>query len=280
VTRALIAALLIASAAFACVRPAHAQEALWGSLRQSNSRMAALQPSWIAPLIQSDPRLMQGLRVSFSRASAPGAARVFSYGNNHGVGVIAGTRFQFDFNPPAFFRNHTAQLPDGWGNASTQVKFRIASGNADHGNFAVSASLEHGFASGAAENGMATAYDMPRIAAGKSFGGFDIQSTLGGVLPSGKIDQQGRLIEWNIAGQVHTTAHTWLDIENNAAFVFGGPFDGKTQNYVTPAAFYILKRSSWGPAHPVAVLDGGMQIATSHFNFCNHNLVTELRILF
>jgi len=279
VNRTLIAALLAAVSVCASLQPAQAQEALWNHLRNNNPNMAALQPAWISPLIQSDARILQGARFSVSRASAPGA-EIFSYGNNHGFGVIAGDRFEFDFNPPAFFRNHSAALPDGWGNASTQVKFRIASGNAEHGNFAVSAMLEHAFAAGASENAMLSAWDMPRLAAGKSFGRFDVQSTLGGILPAAKIDRQGRAIEWNFAGQLHTSTRTWCDIENNATFILGGPDDGQTQNFITPAAFLIVKRSAWGSRHPMAVFDGGMQIATTHFNFYNHNLIAELRVLF
>lgn len=277
--KTLLTALLACAGVCSAPSSARAQDAFWNRLHDHTATMSTLQPAWIAPLIQSDPRLMQGMRLSVSRATAPGA-QIFSYGNNHGIGFLVGTRFQFDFNPPAFFRNHNAALPDGWGNASTQVKFRIASGNADHGNFAVAAMYEHAFAPGASQNAMLTAWDMPRLAAGKAFGRFDLQSTLGGVLPSGKIDQQGRAIEWNLAGQVHTSARTWLDIENNATFIKGSPNDGKMQNFITPAAFLILKKSTWGPKHPVAVLDGGIQIATSRFWFCNHNVVTELRILF
>jgi hypothetical protein len=160
------------------------------------------------------------------------------------------------------------------------VKFRIASGDRDHGNFAIAAIWEHGFAPGANENFMLTGYDLPKLAAGKAFGRFDVQSTLDGLLPTGKIDQQGRAVDWNLAGQIHTTSRTWFDVENNATFIYGSPYDGKVQNFITPAAFFIVKRNNWGPKHSVAVFDAGMQIATSHFCFYNHNLITELRIVF
>lgn len=241
--------------------------------------MAGLQPSWMGPLIQSDARLGQGIRISVSDLSAPGE-QIIGYGNNHGVSVIAMRRFQFDFDPPSFFRNHSAAYPDGFGNAGAQVKYRIASGDAEHGNFALTAIEFHGFATRAAQNGMLTAYDCPKIAAGIARGRFDMQSTLGGVLPAGRIAAQGQVIEWNVTGQVHPTAHTWFDIENNYAMNLGGPFDGKAQNFVTPAAFYMVRRRQWEPTHTVFVFDGGMQIATSQFHTYNHNLVADLRISF
>lgn len=265
--------------AAAAARPAHSQETLWQRMRGQNARMTALQPTWMGPLIQSDCRLGQAVRLSVSQSSAPGE-RILSYGNNHGVSLIGGTRWQLDLNPPAYFRNHSAAFPDGWGNASTQVKYRLASGNAENGSFAVTAIVAEGFAPRAYQNDALTGYLVPKLAAGKAFGRFDVQSTLGGWLPSGKVDQQGRAIEWNVTGQVHASARTWFDVEENAAYFFGGPVDGKTQNFLTPAGFLLVKANGWGFRHPAMVLDGGMQIATSHFSLYNHNLITELRVLF
>jgi hypothetical protein len=41
-----------------------------------------------------------------------------------------------------------------------------------------------------------------------------------------------------------------------------------------------VKRKAWKPAHAVVVFDAGMQIATSQFHRYNHNLISEMRILF
>jgi len=274
-----LSALAHAAAILCSGMLAHAQQSFYEKFRSHNSAMADIQPAWMGPLIQSDARLGQGVWLSVSDASAPGE-HILSYGNNHGVSAIVERRFQFDFDPPSFYRNHSAAYPDGFGNAAAQVKYRIASGNAEHGNFAVTAIEFHGFAPRAAQNGMLTAYDCPKIAAGVARGRFDVQSTLGGVLPAGKIAAQGRTIEWNVTGQVHPTAYTWFDIEDNVAFNVGGPSDGETQNFITPAAFYMLRRKRWEPTHTAFIFDGGMQIATSRFHTSNHNLVAELRIVF
>jgi hypothetical protein len=256
-----------------------AQQGFYSRLRSRNGAMTQVQPAWMGPLIQSDARLSQAVRVSVSNAGAPGA-QILSYGNNHGVSFLGGTRFQFDFNPPSYFRNHSAALPDGFGNAFTQVKYRIASGNADHGNFALTAIVGRAFGGGYAQNGMVTGFYCPKIAAGKGFGRFDAQSSISALLPTGKIEQQGRVLEWNTTAQFHTTAHTWFDAENNAAYFSGGNADGKVQNFLTPAAFYMIRRRDWPPAHSVIVFNAGMQIATSRFHTYNHNLITEMRILF
>ncbi len=66
--------------------------------------MTAQQPAWMGPLIQSDSRLPQAIRLSVSNSYCP--TQTVNYGNGHGIAVMAGT--------------------------ATQIKYRIASGNAEH----------------------------------------------------------------------------------------------------------------------------------------------------
>jgi hypothetical protein len=42
----------------------------------------------------------------------------------------------------------------------------------------------------------------------------------------------------------------------------------------------MVRRKEWGPTHSVFVFDAGVQIATSSFHLYNHNLISEVRILF
>jgi hypothetical protein len=270
-------ALAACCAFFSCA--ALAQQSAYERFRAHNASLAALQPAWMAPLIQSDARLGQALRLSVSNTSFPGA-HPLSYGNNHGVSLVLDKHFQVEFDPPAYFRNHSAALKDGFGNAAAQTKWRIASGNAQHGNYVVSALLSHGFAQRGYQNGMLTSTWNPSLAAGRLFGRFAAMSTLGGVLPTGKIQAQGRTIEWNATAQVHASRHVWFDVENNTAFNRGGPFDGQTQNFVTPVALYQVRRKSWKPEHAFVSFDCGMQIATTRFHQYNHNLITDMRVFF
>lgn len=263
--------------AYACT--AHAQEPIYRRLFSGNAPMAEVQPTWMSPLTHSDARLSQGMKLSVARSSQPGA-EPFIYGNNHGISVIAGRRFQLDFDPPSYFRNHCSTMPDGFGNAGAQIKTRIASGNAAHGNFAVTAILYRAFSPRIAQNEMLTGFYEPAIAAGRGFGRFTLISSVGGMLPTGKIAEQGRAVEWNMTAQAHAAANLWFDIENNAEFYHAGPWDGDTQDFVTPAAFYRLRRRDWKPEHPVVVFAGGEQIATTSFHFCNHNVIVEMRLMF
>ena len=83
--------------------------------------MNEVQPTWMAPLIQSDSRLAQGFNLSVSRSTQPGA-EPFVYGNNGGLGVLIDRRFQLDIDPPSYFRNHCGTMRDGFGNAGVQIK--------------------------------------------------------------------------------------------------------------------------------------------------------------
>jgi hypothetical protein len=266
----------ICTVACCCAR---GRQSFYQKFRAHNADMTAVQPTWMGPLIQSDARLSQAVRLSVSNANAPGA-QIIGYGNNHGVSVIVARRFQFDYDPPSYFRNHSDAMRDGFGNSGVQVKYRIASGNAQHGNFAVSAILFHGFGTRSYQNDMLTAYNCPKLASGIAFGRFNLQSVLEGLLPAGKIDAQGRAIGWDVTAQVHPTTHAWLDVENNATYNLGGNYDGTMQNFITPAAFYMVRRANWPPEHSIVVFDTGMQIATSRCHFYNHNLISEMRITF
>jgi hypothetical protein len=256
-----------------------AQQSFYGHLRSNNASMTEVQPTWMGPLIQSDGRLGQAVRFSVSNADF-GGTRTLNYGNGKGISMIVDRRFQIDLDPPSYFRNHSSAEKDGFGNAGTQVKMRLASGNAEHGNYAISAVLYHAFAPRVEQNLMLTSYYVPSIAAGKGFGRFAVLESFGGLLPTGKIAQQGRAIEWNSTAQMHLTKYSWVDVEDNAAFFHAGLLDGKTQNMITPAAFYMIRRREWKPQHASVVFATGMQIATSGYHYFNHNLITEMRLIY
>ena len=275
-----ITSLLLASAFAAGSCVATAQQSFTERFTAHNSAMSAVQPAWITPLVEADPRLVQYARASFSNEYAAARTQTVSYGNGRGFGLIGGDRYEFDFTPPSYIQ-HNSTAVDGLGDASTLVKYRIVSSNNDHGNFIVTALLSHSFATGTYKNGAATDSWGPTLAGGFGFHRrFEVESTLGGTMPTGKIATQGRSIAWNALAQAHATSHVWFELENNATFYFAGSHDGKMQNFVTPAAFYVVRRKEWKSTHPFFILDGGMQIATSGFHTYNHNLISEARMLF
>ena len=270
--------LLMAATLLSC--SLSAQETAYERFRGHNAALKAVQPTWVSPLIQPDSRLGQSLRLSFSNSYTSTGTRTANYGNWHTLTLPEGDRVQVNLMAPPYFQNHSATLKDGFGDPMVEAKFRIVSGNASHGNYVLTAMLAQTWPTGSRGNGAATVLYFPTLAGGKMWGRFDVQSTLGGVMPTGKIAAQGRQIDWNATAQVLVGTRLWADVEDNAMFNFGGPIGGKTENFLTPAAFYVLRRKEWGPTHAYVVVGGGMQVATSAFHTYNHNLIPEVRVLF
>ena len=241
--------------------------------------MSTRQPAFISPLVGTDPRLVQYTKFSVSHQYTSTGTETVNYGNSRGTGIIVGNRFEFDFIAPPYIQ-HNSAADDGFGDTAVLAKFRIASANKEGGNYAVAAVLSHCFATGSHKNGASTDSFGPTLSAGYAFHRIDVISSLGGTLPTGKIATQGRAIAWNTVSQAHLKPHIWFEVGDNATYLVGGSHDGKMQNFLTPAAFYIIRGKKWKPAHPTYIVDGGMQIATSGFHTYDHNLITEVRMLF
>jgi len=245
-----------------------------------NYAMTKLQPGFATPLVEADPRLVQYYRFSFSNEYTAAKTQTVSYGNVRGGGIIAWNRVEFDVLPPQYIQ-HNSTAADGFGDTAVSAKVRIVSGNAQNGNYILSAMVGHSFATGSAKNGALTDCWNPTLAGGIGFlKHFALESTLGGSMPTGKIATQGRSIAWNSLVQDQLNSHVRLELENNSTFFVGGSRDGKMQNFITPAVFYIARSKEWKPTHPFLIFDGGMQIATSGFHTYNHNLISEMRIIF
>lgn len=262
------------------VRAVSAQQAGFAHWRGSNAAMTTVQPTWMGPLIQTDARLSQSARISVSNSYTPAGTRTLNYGNHHTMGLLVGDRIQVNMMAPPYIQNNSAGLKDGFGDTMVEAKYRIASGDATHGNYALTAMVCESLPTGSYRNGAQTAVYYPTVAMGRMWGRFDVQTTLGGTMPTGKIAAQGRQINWNTTGRVQVGTRLWIDVEDNANFTFGGAFDRKVENFLTPAAFYVFKRKEWRAKHPMFVIGGGMQIATSGFHTYNHNLIPEMRVLF
>jgi hypothetical protein len=242
--------------------------------------MGQIQPQSTTPFVIPDPRLVQYARFAVSHQYTTTGTETVNYGSAHGGGIILYHRFQLDFAPPSYIV-HNSTVKDGSGDATLLVKWRVASSGPAHHNYVVTADLAKSWTTGSYSNGSRTGIFTPIVATSKGFGNkFYVLSSIAGTLPTGKIAKQGRTILWNEGVQYHPARWFWLDMENNATFYKGGSNDGKTQNFITPGFFYVLKPKSWSPTHPFFAFGEGMQIATSSFHSYNHNLISDFRFVF
>ena len=251
------------------------------------SATQAKQPSWAVPLVTTYTGLIQVARTDIVRQIAPALTDTWNLDNSKGLNLIPWANTELGINLPPFIKHNLpapASSKDGFGDLSLLVKCRIASGNAQHGNFTVSAWALTTIPTGSYKNGSTNGSVQPNLGIGKGFGKFDVQSTLGATLPTGTpaITATGRPIVWNSVAQYHLSKLLWPEIESNSTFYNGGTNDGKSQEFITPGL--IVGKCALHPTDPKSrpglAFGAGMQIATSHFHSYNHGLVLTGRWIF
>ncbi len=241
------------------------------------SSTQAAQPHWVTPIVLVTPRLEQEFRADFVRQLTAGRQQVWLYDNGKGLELIPARHIELLFNLPPYQQHSASNLQDGLGDVSFLMKYRLLAANEKSGNYIFTAYIGGSVPTGTYKNGAASALVLPSIGGGKGWGNFDLESTLGGTLPVDSTQTVGRSVVWNTVAQYHTHNFFWPELESNATYFYGGPNDGKRQNFLTPGL--MLGRF---PLHNRvgATFGAGMQIATSHDHLYNHALVLTGRIPF
>ena len=256
---------------------------LYARWSAQTNRIQSKQPAWAVPLVTTYTELFQVIRTDIVRQIAPARTDTWNFDNSKGVNLITPGNLEFDVNLPPYIKHNTTAV-DGWGDFSFLAKYRIASGNAQHGTFTLSAWALTTVPTGQAKNGSTNASVAPSLGGGKGFGHLDVQSTIGATLPTGTpaSTTAGRPVAWNTVAQYHAGKLFWPELESNATFYKGGTNDGKTQEFVTPGI--IIGRCGLHPgdkqSRPGLAFGGGMQIATSHFHSYNHALILTARWIY
>ena len=261
--------------------PASARENFYERLEDRTSATQARQPRWAVPVFSPYAMLIQVFRADFDRQIAPARTSTWNYGSSKGINIIPFANTEIDvYYPPYIQHNTTAK--DGFGDMTFLGKYRIATGNAEHGNYLLSALVIATIPTGSYKNGSTDATVNPTLAGGKGFGKFDVQSTLGATLPTGDTTKLGRPVLWNATAQYKLGKYLWPEVGSNATFYHGGANDGKVQEFVTPGlVFSKYKLRPHAAKSRLALAAGaGEQIATSGFHTYNHQLILTTRFLF
>ncbi len=269
---------------FSSCLPAFAQSNSESWLERWNDRTTAIQarqPGWGVPVFAPYPMLIQVFRADFTRQITSAETTTWNYGGTKGLNIIPFQNTEFDVYYPPYIQ-HNSSAKDGFGDTAFVGKYRILSGNEQHGNYLLSALVIATIPTGSYKNGSTDATINPTLAAGKGWGRFVVQSTLGATLPLGDTTKLGRPVLWNITAQYHAGKLLWPEIESNATYFHGGPNDGKTQEFLTPGVTFGKVKFHPADKHSRLGLavGTGMQIATSEFHSSNHNLIFTGRLLF
>lgn len=235
------------------------------------------QPHWITPLATTTPRLEQEFRYDIQWQTHNSGVTTDNYGVSKGLEIIPQKNTEVILAIPPYIVNNPDSPQDGFGDWQFLVKYRIAAGNEEHGNYILTAFYQMTLPTGQHQEGNPSPVITPTIAYGKGFGNFSLQGTLGGSLPTGNIDKIGHSLLWNNTLQYRAFKKFWPETEFNMTRYYGGSHDGHTSLYVTPGMvigrFPIHNRIAF-------TFGGGIQIAATSFHPTNHIPILSLRIPF
>jgi len=237
----------------------------------------ANQPDWLSPLATTSGRLKQEFRFdTFDQPSANGN-RTYQLGGGKGLEFITSPRTQLLLGVPTYTVASPNAPPAGFGDLPLQMKFRIASAERSEGNYMLTFILAATAPTGSHRYGAGDAVLTPTLAAGKGWGRFDVQSTLGLNLPAGSTARLGRQLQWNTAFQYQAAWKLWPELEVNSTFFKTGPHAGGKQVFLTPGLGFGRMRIGGRFRFSSAA---GMQIAATAFHTYNHRWIFSERFSF
>ena len=242
---------------------------------------SAQQPGWAVPIITSSSGIVQLVRPELTHSYTPTHFATVNYGNSKGFNFIPYYKTEVDVNLPPYIVHNNPKVRDGGGDFSMVAKYRLFSGNEKHGNYSTAFQVLWTLPTGSYKNGAAHAAFTPTFVGGKGFGIFDVQSSIGALLPVEGSNVTGRTIVWNTVAQCRLAKILWPELEMNSSFYHSGPNDGKNQTFVTTGLMISKIKLRHDPKDRLAFIFGsGMQIATSHYHAYNHALVLTSRLTF
>ena len=223
----------------------------------------ASQPHWMTPLVTVTPRLEQEVRYDQYWETRGNGSTLDIFDSGKGLELIPTGTNEVLINPPAYqYKGNTKHPANGWlDDQFLVVKQRLVSANEESGNYIVTAFLGVTAASGNAAFTNKTWIVTPTIAAGKGWGDFDVQATLGANIPFKNQSTLGTSIPINVAFQYHLFKYFWPEFEvNDTYWIDGKERGGKDQVLLTPGVilgrFVIKDRIK-------AIIGGGYQVAVS-----------------
>ena len=197
------------------------------------------QPSWVSPIVTTTARLEQNLRYEQTEQVNAQGVQTNNFDNGKGIRVITSDRTEVQFNPPPIQTRAAPSVANGTGDWQfTSLRYRLASANAESGDYVVTAYSNFQAPSGAAAFTNHAWIFTPSLAAGKGFGAFDVQANVSVQVPGSRRATIGTALLANIAFQYHVAEYFWPQVEFNATHWFGGQRADLTQVYVTPGILF------------------------------------------
>ncbi|MGP8252726.1 MAG: hypothetical protein ACLQHF_11880 [Terracidiphilus sp.] len=256
-------------------------QSFFGQWEQRASATQAKQPAWPPSLVTTYVGLIQVARTDFIRQTASTGVQTWNYDGGKGLNLIPAANTEVDINLPGYFEHNSPKVVDGAGDMSFVLKYRFASGNAEHGSYDVCAFILGTIPTGSYKNGSTDAAVTPSLGVGKGYKMIDVQSTFGSGLPVLDTRKLGRIVASNTAVQAHVAKYFWPEAEINSTWFVGGANGGKNMTFATPGLLFAKKIHVEEPKSRLAICVGaGEQIATTHFHSYNHEIAVTSRLVF
>ena len=261
--------------------PPSSEPSFFARWQDRATRTLARQPRWIVPVSSPYPMLIQVVRTDFTRQISPAGVRTWNLGTSRGLNLIPFARTEFDLLIPPFFE-HGDKTLDGFGDASFSAKYRIASGNEQHGSYLLSGQLTASIPTGSHANGATDPVLTPNLSGGKGFGKFDVLANVGGTLPTAGTKAIGRTVTTNTVAQYHALRYLWPELYLSSIAWYGSSRDGKVQTFLQPGLIVgrIPLPLSRTKGREGLVAGIGYQTALTTYHTYNHALVFTGRFTF
>jgi hypothetical protein len=221
------------------------------------------QPDWSSPLVTTTGMLEQRLRFDLAHQHSGNGTDTTVIDGGRGLDLIVSETNEVQI---AAIPYDIRTGPGGKGALSgiadwpfLRVKQRLASSPANNGNYVLTTWLQVQAPVGIAGLSNNAWTFLPTLAFGKGWGSFDVQGTVGGVLPVAHTGTLGQQIVSNLALQYHALGVLWPQLEVNWTHFIGGPRHGLNQVFLTPGlvvgrfAIADLGRLTLGIGHQSAI---------------------------
>jgi hypothetical protein len=214
----------------------------FSNLRGTIAQGQAEQPHWATPMATNTGRLEERFRFDAAFQTIGNGSQTTIVDGSKGFDFMIGETEEIQIALPPYDIKHTLTGKgdtEGLGDWQfLRFKQRLASGNADNGDYIVSALIAV-----QAPTGKSTltnnAYQItPTLAVGKGFGALVVQSTVGFAVPLAHESTLGTQFTTNVALQYHLLRYLWPEMEVGWTYYLDGTRGRKSQVFLTPGLVF------------------------------------------
>ena len=195
----------------------------------------------MTPLATVTPRLEEEVRYDQFWEHLGNGGNLQNYDGGKGLELIPTTTNEVILNLPPYEERQVGRTRvSGFADwPFLLVKQRLLSANEQSGNYIVTAFLSVQAPAGIKTLTQDAWVVTPTIAAGKGWGDFDIQATVGAAIPTSHQDTLGTQLLGNVALQYHLLHYLWPEFEvNDTVWLNGSQRGGKNQVFLTPGIVF------------------------------------------